>query len=132
MRLSEIREMVQLKAIEWDATARRLNACLTIDDLRRLAQRRLPAVVFDYIDGGAEEEVTVSENRAAFRQWQFSPQVLQDVSRTDLSTPFFGGRRYDAPLALCPTGYTRMTHPGGEVAVAAAAQSTTSPMPCPR
>jgi L-lactate dehydrogenase (cytochrome) len=127
LRLSEIKEMVQLKPIEWDATARRLNACLSIDDLRRVAQRRLPAVVFDYIDGGAEDEVTMTENRAAFRQWQFSPQVLQDVSRTDLSTPFFGGHRYDAPLALCPTGYTRMTHPGGEVATAAAAQKYNVP-----
>ncbi len=127
MRLSEIKEMVQLRPIEWDATARRLDACLSIDDLRRAAQRRLPAMVFDYIDGGADDEVTVTDNRAAFLQWQFSPQVLQDVSRTDLSTPFFGGHRYDAPLALCPTGYTRMTHPGGEVAVAAAAQKHNVP-----
>jgi len=127
LRLSEIKEMVQLKPIEWDATARRLGGCLSIEDLRRLAQRRLPAVVFDYIDGGSEDEVTMAENRAAFLQWQFLPQVLQDVSRADLSAPFFGGHRYDAPLALCPTGYTRMTHPGGEVATAAAAEKHNVP-----
>jgi L-lactate dehydrogenase (cytochrome) len=127
LRLSEIKEMVQLKPIEWDATARRLNACLSIEDLRRLARRRLPAVVFDYIDGGADDEVTMADNRAAFGQWQFAPQVLQDVSTTDLSTPFFGGHRYDAPLTLCPTGYTRMTHPGGEVATAAAAEKHNLP-----
>ncbi|HUC13456.1 MAG TPA: alpha-hydroxy acid oxidase [Acidimicrobiales bacterium] len=127
MRLSEIKEMVQLRPIEWDATTRRLNACLSIEDLRRLAQRRLPAVVFDYIDGGAEDEVTVTDNRTAFRQWQFLPRVLEDVTTVDLRTPFFGGQLYDAPLALCPTGYTRMTHPGGEVATAAAAQKHNVP-----
>jgi len=127
LRLDEIRELLQFRAIEWDATTRRLNGCLTIDDLRRVARRRLPGVVFDYIDGGAEDEVTLAENRAAFAQWQFAPQVLQDVSAPDLSAPFFGGRRYDIPLALCPTGYTRMTHPEGEVAVAAAAQKHNVP-----
>jgi len=127
LRLSEIKEMVQLRPIEWDATTRRLNACLSIEDLRRLAQRRLPAVVFDYIDGGAEDEVTVTDNRTAFRQWQFLPRVLEDVTTVDLRTPFFGGQLYDAPLALCPTGYTRMTHPGGEVATAAAAQKHNVP-----
>jgi L-lactate dehydrogenase (cytochrome) len=84
-------------------------------------------VVFDYIDGAADDEVTLADNRAAFSQWQFTPQVLQDVSTPDLSTPFFGGRRYDRPLALCATGYTRMTHPDGEVAVAAAAQKHNIP-----
>jgi len=127
LRLSEIKEMVQLRPIEWDATTRRLTACLSIEDLRRLAQRRLPAVVFDYIDGGAEDEVTVTDNRTAFRQWQFLPRVLEDVTTVDLRTPFFGGQLYDAPLALCPTGYTRMTHPGGEVATAAAAQKHNVP-----
>ena len=127
MRLSEIKETIQFKPIEWDATTRRLNACLSIEDLRRLARRRLPGVVFDYIDGGAEDEVTLADNRAAFAEWQFAPQVLQDVSAPDLSAPFFGGRRYDFPLALCPTGYTRMMHPDGEVAVAAAARKHNVP-----
>ena len=66
MRLSEIKEMVQLRPSSGTPPLVASMRCLTIDDLRRLAQRRLPAVVFDYIDGGAEDEVTVSENRAAF------------------------------------------------------------------
>jgi L-lactate dehydrogenase (cytochrome) len=127
LRLDEIRDLLQFKPIEWDATTRRLNRCLTIDDLRRVARRRLPGVVFGYIDGAADDEVTLAANRAAFAEWQFVPQVLKDVSRIDLSTPFFGGRRYDMPLALCPTGYTRMTHPDGEVAVAAAARKHNVP-----
>jgi L-lactate dehydrogenase (cytochrome) len=127
LRLSEIRELLQFRPIEWHTTTRRLNRCLTIEDLRRQARRLLPGVVFDYIDGGAEDEVTLAANQAAFAQWQFAPQVMQDVSAPDLSAPFLGGRRYDIPLALCPTGYTRMTHPGGEVAVAAAAQKHNVP-----
>jgi L-lactate dehydrogenase (cytochrome) len=127
LRFSEITELLQFRAIEWDATTRRLNSCLTIDDLRRLARRRLPGVVFDYVDGAADDEVTLAENRAAFAQWQFAPQVLRDVSAPDLSAPFFGGRRYGFPLALCPTGYTRMMHPDGEVAVAAAAEKHNVP-----
>jgi L-lactate dehydrogenase (cytochrome) len=126
LRLSEVRELLQFRPIERDATTRRLNGCLTIEDLRRLARRRLPGVVFDYVEGGAEDEVNLAANQAAFAQWQFAPQVLQDVSAPDLSAPFLG-RRYDIPLALCPTGYTRMTHPGGEVAVAAAAQKHNVP-----
>ena len=102
MRLSEIRELLQFRPIERDATTRRLNRCLTIDDLRRLARRRLPGVVFDYIDGAADDEVTLAENRAAFAQWQFAPQVLRDVSAPDLSAAFFGGRRYDFPPRSAP------------------------------
>ena len=127
MRLAEIRELLQFRPIEWDATTRRLDRCLTIDDLRRAARRRLPGVVIGYIDGAADDEVTLAENRAAFSQWQFAPQVLQDVSAPDLSAPFFDGRRYDLPLALCATGYTRMTHPDGEVAVATAAKKHNIP-----
>ncbi len=127
MRLDEIRDLLQFRSVEWDTTTRRLNRCLTIDDLRRLARRRLPGVVFDYVDGAADDEVTLAANRAAFSEWQFAPQVLRDVSAPDLSAPFFGGRRYAFPLALCATGYTRMSHPDGEVAVAAAAEKHNVP-----
>ena len=60
MRLSEIRELLQFRPIERDATARRLNSCLTIEDLRRVARRRLPGVVFDYVDGGADDDKSPS------------------------------------------------------------------------
>ncbi len=101
--------------------AERLRAdAANIDDLRRLARRRLPGGVFDYIDGGAEDEVTMRANSGAFRRWHFAPRVLRDVSRVDTSTTLLG-RRQPFPLILAPAGFTRMPDPDGEVAVARAA-----------
>ena len=101
--------------------AERLRAeAVNIDDLRRLALRRLPNGVFNYIDGGAEDEVTMRANRAAFRRWNFAPRVLRDMSRVDTSTTLLG-RRLPFPLVLAPAGFTRMPDPDGELAVARAA-----------
>lgn len=122
MRASEIRELIQLRRLTLDWEGRRLQDCLNVDDLRRLARRRLPQAVFDYVDGGADEEISLRENRAAFQAWRFVPNSARDVSAVELSTELFG-RRIAAPLALCPTGYTRMMHPEGELAVARAASS---------
>ena len=85
-----------------------------------MAKRRLPRAGFDYVDGGADEEITQNENRAAFQALRFTPQVLNDVADVDIAADVLG-RRHDAPLGLCPTGYTRMMHPLGEVGVAGAA-----------
>jgi L-lactate dehydrogenase (cytochrome) len=120
LRLSEIREVIQLRPVERDPTTRRLAACLNVDDVRLMAKRRLPRAVFDYVDGGADEEITQRENRTAFQAWRFSPLALRDVGDTLVTTGLFG-RQYGAPLGLCPTGYSRMMHPLGEVAVARAA-----------
>ena len=101
--------------------AERLRAdAANIDDLRRLARRRLPGGVFDYIDGGAEDEVTMRANSDAFRRWNFAPRVLRDVSRVDTSTTLLG-RRLPFPLVLAPAGFTRMPDPDGELSVARAA-----------
>ena len=101
--------------------AERLRAeAVNIDDLRRLARRRLPNGVFNYIDGGAEDEVTMRANRAAFRRWNFAPRVLRDMSQVDTSTTLLG-RRLPFPLVLAPAGFTRMPDPDGELAVARAA-----------
>lgn len=121
MKPSEIRELIRLEPVTLDPVERRLARCLTTEDLRRIARRRLPRAVFDYVDGGADEEVTLAENRAAFQRWRLVPRVLRDVSRPDLSTEVLG-RSLAAPLGLCPTGYTRMMHPEGEAAVARAAK----------
>ena len=93
---------------------------VNIADLRRLALRRLPRGVFNYIDGGAEDEVTLRANADAYRRWHFAPRVLTDVSRVDTSTTLLG-RRLPFPLVLAPTGFTRMADPDGELAVARAA-----------
>ncbi len=135
MRLSEIREIIQLRPVERDPTTQRLAACLNVDDVRLMAKRRLPRAVFDYVDGGADEEITQRENRTAFQARRFSPLALRDVSDAQVTADSFG-RRYGAPLGLCPTGYSRMMHPLGEVAVgeppAPAICPTHWPWPGPR
>jgi L-lactate dehydrogenase (cytochrome) len=90
------------------------------DDLRRIAKRRLPRGVFDYIDGGAEDERTMRANRDAFEQLTFRPRVLRDVGKVDASTSLLG-RPLPFPLVLAPTGFTRIADPQGELAVARAA-----------
>ena len=122
MRPSEIRELLQPRRPTLDRELRRLESCLNVGDLRQLARRRLPRAVFDYVDGGADEEISLRENRAAFQAWRFIPNAARDVSAVGIETELFD-RRIAAPLALCPTGYTRMMHPQGELAVARAASS---------
>jgi len=93
---------------------------VSIADLRSLARRRLPKIVFDYIDGAAEGEVTLSENRRAFEAVAFRPRHAVDVPRPDLRTRVLG---FDLslPALLAPVGYSRLMHPDGEVAAARAA-----------
>lgn len=92
---------------------------VSIEDLRRLAARRLPKLVFDYIDGGADAEVTLRENRAAFDAVTFRPRNAV-ATQSDLRTRVLG---FDLsmPLLLGPVGYCRVMHPGGEAAAARAA-----------
>ena len=118
--LRTFRSVVRFKPIELDPVERRLARCVTVDDMRRIAKRRLPHGVFDYIDGGAEDERTLERNSAAFARLGFRPNVLCDVSSLDTSTEFLG-RRLPMPLMLSPTGYTRITNSQGELAVMRAA-----------
>jgi L-lactate dehydrogenase (cytochrome) len=121
MRASEIRQLIRMKPVELDATRRRLSACHDIADLRAAGRRLTPRPVFDYVDGGADEELSVRANTRAFRRWRFQPRTLVNVSEADTSAAFLGSV-VPLPLALAPTGYTRMMHPGGEIAAARAAQ----------
>lgn len=114
------RTTVRMRGLETDSVARRLRSAVSVDDLRRIARRRLPRGVFDYIDGAAEDETTMAANAAAFVRVEFRPNVLRDVSQLDTSTEVFG-RRITMPLVIAPTGYTRLTHSDGELAVARAA-----------
>jgi len=119
--LDTFRSVVRFAPVETDPIARRLRRCATVDDLRRVARRRLPRGVFDYIDGGAEDERTLARNSSDFSSLGFRPRVLRDVSSIDTSTEAFG-RVHPMPIMLAPTGFTRITVSPGELAVARAAE----------
>lgn len=112
--------MAQFRARERDPDLRRLRAAANVDDLRAIARRRLPGGVFDYVDGGAEDEITYRRNQTDLARWEFVPSVLRDVTSVDTSTTLLG-RPAPLPLVLAPTGFTRIVHPPGELAAARAA-----------
>jgi L-lactate dehydrogenase (cytochrome) len=118
--LRTLRSVVSIGRIETDRVERRLRRAANVDDLRRIARRRLPGGVFDYIDGGAEDERTLRANRAAFEAVTFRPRVLCGLTDVDTSGLVLG-ERTAMPLALAPTGFTRIADPAGELAVARAA-----------
>ena len=126
MKYREIRELVRLQRFEPDRDRRVLARCHDLADLRRAARRRLPGPVFGYVDGAADDEITLRANRAALHRWQFRPRVLRDVSEPDLSASLLGSE-WSAPIGLAPTGYTRAIHQDGELAVARAAASRRVP-----
>jgi L-lactate dehydrogenase (cytochrome) len=116
----EIRTLLRLKRPEWDPRQSGLAGCHSVLDLRAKAEQRLPRAIFDYVDGGADDEQSLARNEAAFKEWEFVPLNLHDVANVDPSTVLLG-TRIALPLALAPTGYTRLMHPAGETAVATAA-----------
>ena len=93
---------------------------VNIEDLRALARRRVPKIIFDYIDGGSESEVTLRENRRAFDQVSFRPRHAVAVANLDLRTRILGAD-LSMPALLAPVGYCRVMHPDGEVGAARAA-----------
>jgi len=93
---------------------------VNIEDLRRMARERVPKSVFDYLDGGAESELTLSENCRAFRDVTFRPRGAVAVPDCKLSTTVVG-HELALPFILAPVGYSRLMHPEGEIAAARAA-----------
>jgi len=119
--INTFRESVQFQNVSLSPVERRLKRCVTVDDFRRVARRRLPRGVFDYIDGGAEDERTLQGNSSSFSRLEWRPRVLRDVSDLDTSTTILG-EALSMPLILAPTGYTRIADSQGELAVARAAE----------
>ena len=95
---------------------------VNIADLRALAKRRLPKAVFDYLDGGADGEITLRENCAAFAELTFRPRQAVSFAQYDTRTTVLGSE-ISFPAMLAPVGYSRLMHPGGEIAAAAAADA---------
>jgi L-lactate dehydrogenase (cytochrome)/(S)-mandelate dehydrogenase len=101
-------------------------AALNIAELRDLARRRLPRGVFEFVDRGAEDDLAVGNNRAAYADYHLRPQVLRDVSRRTLACNLFG-RESAMPIALAPTGAAGLLWHDGEVALARAAAQAQVP-----
>lgn len=120
-RPKDLAPLMQFKKIELNGKKRRLAAALTIDDLRVIAKRRTPQAPFDYTDGAAEEELTLARARQAFKDIEFHPAILRDVS-TVVTERSVMGQPSALPLAIAPTGFTRMMHTEGEIAGTRAAE----------
>jgi (S)-mandelate dehydrogenase len=99
-----------------------LSRAVNIEDLRLLARRRLPRAIFDFFDGGAEDEVTLRGNRAAFERVRLLPKVLVDVSKVETGVELFG-RPSALPLAIAPTGGISAGRYGAELILARAAKA---------
>ena len=102
------------------SSAGRLSRAVNIDDLRELARRRVPRIVFNYIDGGADGEWTLRQNRRAFDTITFRPYQAVAAPACDLRSRVLG-TELSMPLLLAPVGYLRVMHPDGEIAAAQAA-----------
>jgi L-lactate dehydrogenase (cytochrome) len=98
-----------------------INRCFNVMDFRRIAKRRLPAPVFHYIDGGADDEWTMRRNTEAFNDYELLPAHLSDVSSIDTKSSLFG-KPIDWPVMISPTGASKLFHAQGEPAVAQAAE----------
>src|SRR6266699_7235850 len=106
--------------------ARRLLRAWTIEDLRRLAEKRLPRAVFDFFDGGAEDETTLRDNRAAFERVRLAPRTLTGVAQIDTASAILGSRS-KLPIAIGPTGGVGFGWPFADVGVARAAAAAGIP-----
>lgn len=115
--LENLRSTLRFRKLNLDTVERRLDRAANIDDLRTIAKRNLPGGVFDYIDGAAEDERSLARNSAVFDNVLFRPRVLRDMSDVDTSTTLLG-KKIPLPLALSPTGFSRIADPEGELAVA--------------
>ncbi len=125
-RPKELAPLMRFKAPTLNAKKRRLDAALTIADLRSIAQRRTPKAPFDYTEGAAEGELSLARARQAFSDIEFHPAILRDVSSVDTGWDVLGSR-VELPFGIAPTGFTRMMQTEGEVAGATAAAAAGIP-----
>lgn len=125
MKFSDIRQLVHVRAPTISRQRRVLANAYNVAEYRAAARRALPIGIFDYLDGGSEDEVTLRHNLAAFRHWGLMPS-WGPVTGPSMTTEILG-RTAALPLTLTPTGATRLFHPEGELAVARAARAAGVP-----
>lgn len=121
-----LREALDFVGLTRGRPAGRFAHLYTVGDVHRAARRALPHGISDYVDGGADGEVSITANERAFDAFRWHPDALVPADAIDTSTTI-AGERWAAPVGLAPTGYTRMIHPAGEIAVAEAAASAGAP-----
>ncbi len=122
-KVRDLAPLIRFRKPRLDRRQRGLDDAQTIDDLRRIAKRRTPRAAFDYTDGAAEDEISLERARQAFRDIEFHPTILRDVSSVRTGWQVLG-QQVALPFAIAPTGFTRLMHTEGELAgvrVAAAA-----------
>ncbi len=122
----DLAQLMRFKAPTLDGKKRRLDAALTIYDLYEIAKKRTPKAPFDYTDGSADQEISLTRARQAFEDIEFQPRVLRDVKDVDLSSEVLG-KRVAMPFGIAPTGFTRMMHTEGEYAGSMAAEAAGIP-----
>ncbi|OBH20545.1 alpha-hydroxy-acid oxidizing protein [Mycolicibacter terrae] len=125
-RVHDLAPLIRFRRPRLNRTAQRLAAALTVEDLRRIAERRTPKAAFDYTDGAAEDEISLDRARQAFRDIEFHPAILRDVSAVDTGREVLGAP-VALPFAIAPTGFTRLMHTAGELAGARAAEAAGIP-----
>lgn len=102
-------------------TKRKIDKAVTIYDLQKMAKKRVPQATYDYVEGGAQREISYARSLEAFKNLEFNVRVLRDISKIDTTTEVFG-KKVDFPMIFAPTGYTRFMYHVGEPAVAAVAE----------
>ena len=95
--------------------------CHNFEDFRKLAKKKLPSPIFHYIDGGADDEITLKRNTDSFNNCDLIPNVLANVGKPDLTTTIFG-KKINLPVFLSPTAMQRLYDPEGDKASARAAE----------
>ncbi|OBK24152.1 alpha-hydroxy-acid oxidizing enzyme [Mycobacterium asiaticum] len=125
-KIRDLAPLMQVKKPQFNRTQRRLDAALTIADLRHIAKRRTPAAAFDYTDGAAEDELSIARARQAFRDIEFHPTILRDVTNVTAGWNVLG-HPVVLPFGIAPTGFTRLMHTEGEIAGARAAAAAGIP-----
>jgi len=125
-RARELAPLLRFAPPRLPSTRQRLQRALTIEDLRRIAARRTPKAAFDYTEGAAEDELSLARARQAFRDVEFHPSILRDVSQVDTGWDVLG-RRVELPFGIAPTGFTRLMQTEGETAGAIAAAAAGIP-----
>ncbi|WP_134322824.1 alpha-hydroxy acid oxidase [Cumulibacter soli] len=124
--VGDLKPFLRIRKPILNRTTSRLSRAQSIGDLERFAKHRVPKSVWEFVSGAAEDEITLSENRRALDDVRFNPHFFGQVAKPDISTTILG-REAAAPIIVAPTGFTRLSHHEGEVAVSRAAAAGGSP-----